>query len=138
MTRRGKKTQPERNQQKHSDSRQRSRSRPRRQNNLVVGRKVVDGLVSCRGADLTQSVYLGQFDMNSTLEAVKASIVSQGVSVVELEPLQLTHKRFKSFRLCLKKDEMAKILDPDFWPTGVVVRRFWRGKSTKSPAAPLH
>ena len=115
---------------------QRSQSRPRRQNNLVVGRKVVDGLVSCRGADLTRSVYLGHFDINSTYEAVKTSIESQNVTVIELEELKLNHSRFKSFRLCLKKDSMPKILDPDFWPSGVVVRRFWRGKTPQSPPAP--
>ena len=114
----------------------RSQSRPRRQNNLVVGRKVVDGLVSCRGADLTCSVYLGHFDNSSTYDAVKTSIESQNVTVIELEELKLNHCRFKSFRLCLKKDSMAKILDPDFWPSGVVVRRFWRGKTPQTPTAP--
>lgn len=114
----------------------RSQSRTRRQNNLVVGRKVVDGLVSCRGADLTCSVYLGHFDNSSTYDAVKTSIESQDVTVIELEELKLNHCRFKSFRLCLKKDSMAKILDPDFWPSGVVVRRFWRGKTPQTPTAP--
>ena len=85
---------------------------------------------------MTRSVYIGQFDNNSTADAVKSSIESQGVSVVELEELKLNHNRFKSFRLCLKKEAMPKILDPDFWPAGVVVRRFWRGKSSQAHKAP--
>ena len=115
---------------------QRSQSRPRRQNNLVVGKKVVDGLVSCRGADLTMSVYLGQFDVSCTYDAVKTSIESQGVGVVELEELKLSHQRFKSFRLCLRKNDMPRILDPEFWPAGVVVRRFWRGKQAQTHSVP--
>ena len=107
----------------------RSSSQNRRQTDLVVGRKVVAGLVSCRGADLTTSVYIGHFDSSSTANGVEALIKEQGVGIVELEPLHQTHQRFKSFRLCIRKVDMTKILNPDFWPEGVVVRRFWRGKT---------
>ena len=95
----------------------------------MVGKKVVEGLVSCRGADLTNNLYLGQFDLDSTPELVKAYIEKQGVTVVELEELVLQHRRFRSFRLCLKRTDMEVILAEGFWPIGVVVRRFWRKKS---------
>ena len=111
----------------------RSISRPKRQSNLVIGKKVVNGLLSCRGADLTTNVYVGQYDVGAQKEEVRDSIVQQGVTVVELEELKLTHHRFKSFCLCIKKVDMPKILDPEFWPSGVVVGRFWRGKTSQSP-----
>ena len=136
VARRGKRPHPNAPQERKTPRDQRSQSRPRRQNNLVVGKKVVDGLVSCRGADLTQNVYLGQFDISCTYDAVKTSIETQGVNVVELEMLKLSHQRFKSFRLCLRKNDMPRILDPEFWPAGVVVRRFWRGKTAQSSSVP--
>ena len=107
----------------------------------MVGKKVVSGLVSCRGADLTTNVYVGQYDVGAEKEEVRESIVHQGVMVVELEELKLSHRRFKSFRLCIKKADMPKILDPEFWPSGVVVGRFWRGKaspSLKEPSTQKH
>ena len=102
----------------------------------MVGRKVVNGLVSCRGADLTTNVYLGQYDISSDNDAIRDSIIQQGVTVVELEELKLSHKRFKSFRLRIKKTDMTNILDPEFWPSGVIVGRFWRGKTPLSAKEP--
>ena len=101
-----------------------------------MGKKVVNGVVSCRGADLTTNVYVGQYDVGAQKEEVRDSIVQQGVMVVELEELKLSHRRFISFRLCIKKVDMPKILDPEFWPSGVVVSRFWRGKASQSLKEP--
>ena len=121
----------------------REKLNPTNEVKVVHGARIISSLVrkswmvsSCRGADLTNSVYLGHFDVSCTYDAVKTAIESQGVSVVELEELKLSHQRFKSFRLCLRKNDMPRILDPEFWPAGVVVQRFWRGKTAQTHSVP--
>ena len=105
----------------------RSNSRPRKVSNLVVGKKVVDGLISWRGADLTTELYVGNVSVNVSLEEAKTAISELGVDVVELERVG-KHNHFQSFRLRIRKADMDKIRDPEFWPDGIIVRRFFRGK----------
>ena len=54
----------------------------------MIGKKVSQGLRSWRGADLTVNLYLGYFDIDTTLEEVKSGIESQEVTVVKLEELK--------------------------------------------------
>ena len=106
----------------------RSQSNSRKHTNIVVGRKVVDGHVSVRGADLTINRYIGNFSTNATVDDVKSAIVSQGVDVIELDEISSRPSRFKSFRLRIKRLHLQKIEDADFWLAGVVVRGYFRGK----------
>ena len=92
----------------------------------MIEKKVSEGLTSWRGADLTLNLYLGYFDINTSHEEVKSGIESQGVNVVELEELRRQHNRFKSFRLCIRKKDMDQVKESDFWPEGVVLRKFFQ------------
>ena len=101
----------------------RSSSRPRKASNLVIGKKIVEGLVSWRGADLTTDLWIGNVDSSASYEEVKMAITQLGVDIVELEELE--RRRSKSFRLRIRRSELPKIKDPNFWPNGVVVRRYF-------------
>ena len=71
------------------------------------------------------NLYLGLFDINAECDEVKASIEAQGVGVVELDELKRQHNRFKSFRLCIRKKDLDTVKDAEFWPEGVVVRKYF-------------
>jgi hypothetical protein len=109
--------------------RHRSKSRPRFQ--TIIGKSVTSGLVSFKGADLTVSRYIGQIDNGVSDEVIKEHVTSKGVTVVELEALPTRHSRFKSFRLTVKKNELVTIENSDFWPEGVILRPFFRPRSTR-------
>ena len=119
---------------KHPQSKPRSGSRARKPYNLVVGQKVNDGILSIRGADLTVSLYVGQIDNSYEVNDMKTFIEGQNVKVVELEELARKHNRFKSFRLCIRKKDLDSIKDPNFWPEGIVVRRFFRKQNADGGA----
>ena len=99
--------------------------RQKKTTNLVVGKKVVEGLVSWRGADLTTELYIGNVSVGVSLEDAKTAITELGVKVVEME-VAGKHNHFQSFRLRIKKIDLEKVKNPDFWPDGIVVRRFYR------------
>ena len=103
----------------------RETSRPR----TIIGKNVSDGLLSIRGADLTINKYIGRFHMDTTEEALREFITKKDVTVVELDPIKTTHNRFKSFRLRVKRSELDKIEDPEFWPQGVVVCRYFHPRN---------
>ena len=100
--------------------------RPRKQQNIVVGKKVSGGLLSWKGADLTMAFYVGFADINSSVDDMRAGIEGQGVGVVELEEMSRKHNRFKSFRLVIRKKDVDSIKNPDFWPEEMVVRKFFQ------------
>ena len=111
------------------DKRESSRSK------TIIGKSVKDGLISVKGADLTVNKYVGRFHNDVTLDGLRDYIVSQNVTVVELEQLDTKHGRFKSFRLRVKRAELDRIEDADFWPQGVIFSSFFRPKSEEHPAS---
>ena len=96
-----------------------------REAHLVVGKKVSAGVLSWKGADLTHTYYVGNVDINVTKEDMKQNIEGQGVAVVELEEIPQRHNRSKSFKLCIRRRDAEIIKDDEFWPEGIVVRRFY-------------
>ena len=88
--------------------------------------------MSFRGADLTTNLYVGNVNIGASLEEMRTAITTQGVDIVELEELKRTHNRFKSFRLRIRKTDLTRITDPDFWPIGITVKNFFRGKRDMS------
>ena len=55
---------------------------------------------------MTMNLYLGYFDIATTVDNVKFNIEDQGVSVVGLEELQTQHNKFKSYKLCIRKKDL--------------------------------
>ena len=102
----------------------------------MIGQKVSSGLMSLKGADLTASLYVGNVDMNFCIDDIRSYIEGQNVTVVELEDIARRHNRFKSFRLCLKKKDFEVIQDPNSWPEGIIVRKFFRKQNTDGTAIP--
>ena len=116
---------------RNNKSRQRNFSRPR----TIIGKNVNDGLTSVKGADLTVNRYVGRWHNDTTVDAVKEFITKQNVTVVELVDLETRHGRFKSFRLRIKKIQLPTIEDENFWPAGVILSPFFRGKDEKQIGA---
>ena len=114
-----------------STGRGQSTPRPnRRSQNIVIGKKVSAGLRSWRGADLTTDLYLGYFSVGTSVDEVKFNFEDQGVNVVELEQLHTQHNKFKSFKMCIRKNDMEKVKRDDFEiPEGVVIRYFYQKKN---------
>ena len=91
-----------------------------------MGKKVSDGLLSWKGADLTHEFYITKVDIDAAVGVMRDWIESQGegVRVVNLEEILQHHKRFKSFKLVIRKKDAENIRDW-LWPEGVEVRRFF-------------
>ena len=115
---------------RQKSQRKRDSSRPQ----IIIGKSVNDGLLSIKGADMTVNRYVGRFHNDATLDGVKAYIAAQKVTVVELEELDTKHGRFKSFRLRVKKTDLPLIQDENFWPEGVILSPFFRGKTISNNA----
>ena len=92
---------------------------------MVVGKKVSQGLMSFKGADLTVNFWVGYAHVDSTADDIKSWTEGQGVKVVEVVDIPQRHNRFKSFKLCIRKKDTEKIHEEDFWPEGIILRKFF-------------
>lgn len=101
---------------------------------IVIGKKVNEGVVSWKGADLTVARYVGHVALGTTPDDISLSLQNKGVEVVELLPLTTKHSRFLSFKLVVKKSQLAIIEDENFWPEGVSIGRFWSPKASSTLA----
>ena len=103
----------------------RESSRPR----TIIGKNVNNGLISIKGADLTMNKFISRFHNDTTNEALRDFIIDKGVSVVELEEINTTHNRYKSFRLRVKRTDLVRIDDAEFWPQGVILCPYFRPRN---------
>ena len=78
---------------------------------------------------LTINKYIGRVHNDVTVDDVRSFLVGQSVSVIELEQLETKHNRFKSFRVRVKRADLAIIEERDFWPEGVLCGSFFRPKA---------
>ena len=62
-------------------------------------------------------------------QSIISDIDSLGVQVFEFEEIKRIPNRYKSFRLCIKKADLPKLLVEDFWPEGVLFDRFFWPKA---------
>ena len=93
----------------------------------MVGKKVLDGLLSWKGADLTHEYYIGHADIDTKTDVLKEWIESHGVRVISLTECVRRHNKFASFKLTIRKK------DTEGWENweGVTVRRFFNRSSAK-------
>jgi hypothetical protein len=70
--------------------------------------------------------YLGRIDVAADNDAIRKSIEDAGITLLKLSNNKRNHERFKLFKLTVKRSELHKIEDPNFWLVGVVLRNFFR------------
>ena len=97
-----------------------------RNKNIVIGKKPSSGLMSWSGANLTVDCYIGRVDFAVSSDQIKTDLVSQGIDVINIEENTTRHGLYKSFKAAVRKSDFDKLNSPEFWPEGVVFRRFRR------------
>ncbi|XP_045494847.1 uncharacterized protein LOC123693696 [Colias croceus] len=80
------------------------------------------------------SVYVSRTKKTVNEADIIAHIQDMGEEFVSVELLQQNvETTFNSFKVVVAADRLNRFLDPSFWPTGLVFRRF-RERFTKTPA----
>ena len=87
-----------------------------------------------KGADLTSNFYVGQVDVDEDPQKIVTDIESLGVRVIEFVEIKRIPNRYKSFRLCIRKMDLPKLLVEDFWPEGVRFDRYFWPKDAQRGA----
>ncbi|CAG9133842.1 unnamed protein product [Plutella xylostella] len=114
---------------------------PRRRNRNKRG--TAPAACSLKAATPTVDIYVSRVHANMAHDNIMRYIkersvgrTEQPVQVLAIERLQSAKQTdFKSFRLRVPADQQKVLLNKDFWPAGIVFRRYRGAKKTiKSPA----
>ncbi|CAG9133134.1 unnamed protein product [Plutella xylostella] len=112
---------------------------PRRRNRNKSG--TAPAACSLKAATPTVDIYVSRIHANMAHDNIMRYIkersvgrTEQPVQVLAIERLQSAKQTdFKSFRLRVPADQQKVLLDRDFWPAGIVFRRYREAKQTMKP-----
>ena len=92
----------------------------------------MDGNRMVKSAPRIADIYVGNLDVNVTVEAIVDYVKSDiGVSVEKCEALNSKNPNNSSFKLSLTLENRKKLLDPEAWPEGIICRKFYSSRSSK-------
>ena len=97
----------------------------RKKNNNIVGSKKMPGNLTIRSAMRTADIYVGNCDLDVTVESLSDYIHSEiKVKVLQCELLVSKNPRCKSFKVTLNMNDRPKLLSAETWPEEIVGRKF--------------
>ncbi len=95
----------------------------RRQDGPITGQATDTGLPS--SALPNRSFFISRVHNSAGLQRMAQHIRNEGVDFVELTLTSQEHAVYNSFKLSVNVNDTANIKDPNFWQSGVFVRK-WR------------
>ena len=101
---------------------------PRR--NIIKGRRNSGSEIS--GGDRILDIYVGGCNNGCTVENVTSYCNKNGIVIKKCELLTSASEWTKSFKVSATQDDREKLLDGDFWPQGIYVRKFFKARERRS------
>ena len=115
-----------------SDGFQMVESRKKRRTNIVGERKVND-LGTLKSAVRSVDVYIGNCDLDVSEESLENYMKDEiGITVRKCSLLVSKNKNCKSFKVEMDVNVRPKVLSPDAWPEGIIIRKFYNPKISHS------
>jgi hypothetical protein len=76
-----------------------------------------------------RDLFIFRTDKSTTTENLKSYITECGISVRDITILSHSDAAFNSFKVTVPVSQVEKTLDPEMWPQGIGIRRFWRKRN---------
>ena len=82
-----------------------------------------------KGGFLHFDAFVYRVHNDTDSDDLKEYIGSAGVEVIEFEKQSKDSAPSQSFRVRFKTDDYRSVMDPEFWPQGICIRKFYRSRS---------
>ena len=74
----------------------------------------------------TADVFLGRMDSDVSIECIKSYIQETfELHVYNIEELKIVTDEYKAYKITVSLDEREKLFNPELWPEGIVVDKFY-------------
>jgi hypothetical protein len=105
------------------------KKKQRRKTRPIVGTGASN---SIRGApEPCKDIFVYRLASDVVTENVKCFMNENDVDVRAVVQMSKSESLFRSFKVSIKKSDLSKVLQSDFWPEGVNVRRFWEPRKER-------
>ena len=105
------------------------RMRKQQSHSAVVGTREANGRF--RGAQApSRDIFVYRVENDALESEIECHFKDNGIVPRSVETVSHADAMYKSFKLTVSVNDMGKVLDADFWPEGIMVRRY---RTTQSP-----
>ena len=105
------------------------RMRKQQSHSAVVGTREANGRF--RGAHApSRDIFVYRVENDALESEIECHVKDNGIVPRSAETVSHADAMYKSFKLTVSVNDMGKVLDADFWPEGIMVRRY---RTTQSP-----
>lgn len=111
--------------------------------NLIKGKKTGGIVGTGTGGDIQViksklvSVFATKFSPDLDSETLTSYMENKLERKVTCQKLETVHSRFSSFKITAECKEVSEMYNPELWPEGTFVRRFYEARKPKSTVGPL-
>ena len=99
-------------------------SRSRKRSNMITGRKVGTKLKSVPFVKLAK-IFVSRLEPSASVEGLTEYLYEITGKPLKVAKMTTKHPSYSSFVIVCEKDDETKLLNPDEWEEGVLVRRFY-------------
>jgi hypothetical protein len=97
-------------------------------NKAVIGKSTVCGSLKA-APEPCRDVFVFRTDKTTTVESLKNYLTEAGVLVRDIVLLSHSDAVYSSFKVTVPISQLEKTMDPNIWPQGIGIRRFWNKKN---------
>ena len=106
--------------------------RTKRNSNVYGTRTAPSGSNGLRSANRVLDVFVGGCSLDCEAQELKSYCESSGIEVKECVALDSRSEWSKSFKISVDLANRDKLLEPELWPNGIVVRKFYKPRSPRT------
>ena len=111
--------------------RQRRHDPGSRRKNIINGTRTGSDLSDSFGGVRILDLYVGGCKNDTNPDTIINFCRKYHVEVKKCELLSKNSEWLKSYKVSVNSEDRAKLLESEFWPTGIFVRKFFKGRSRR-------
>ena len=109
------------------NSRQQKQRNSKQNKSIITGTRTSNSSIS--GGTRIYDVYVGGCSNDTSTDSLKSYCSENGVDLKSCELLQAASSWVRSFKISSTLEDRDKLLKGDFWPCGIIVRKFFKART---------
>ena len=107
------------------------RRKRRKRQNVLTGKATNN--ISLKGApETSRDIFVYRVDQSTTVDQIQSHISENGIAPVSCVCVSNPDAKFKSFKISVPVSQCNTMFNPDIWPAGIRVRKFYHPKNVSN------
>ena len=103
----------------------------RKRRNIVTGKATSNNFL--KGApEPSRDIFVYRADKSTTVDMIQSHLIEKGIMPVNSVCVSNPDAKFKSFKISVPVSQCNAMFNPDIWPEGIRIRRFYHPKNSNN------